>query len=88
MAQEPYREPLPKAFDRDVPPNRFDDYVPPDYFWPVARWVFLLVMSMMAGSAIRDMFATSYIWYLPVCWVGTFVAGYAGLALVEQYRAK
>lgn len=86
--QEPYREPLPKALDRPMTQDRFDDYVPPDYFWPTARWIFLLAVSLMGGSAIRDMYVIGYIWYLPYCWVSTLVAGYAGLALVEKYRAK
>lgn len=83
--QTPYREALPKAFDRPIERERFEDYVPPDYFWPIANWVFGAIISLMGVCALKDMFTSNYNWLLALSWVSTACLGLGALAFIHKW---
>jgi hypothetical protein len=82
-AERPYIESLPKTLSREVEPNRFDDYVPPDYFWPVLNWAFGVLFILLSLCALKELYI-AYNQVLAFTWIATIVAAYAGIALVHK----
>ena len=85
----PYQEPLPKTFNRqpEPEPDRFEGDIP-DYFWPLAKGAFALIVGLMGVIAVRDMYMDKYSWILALSWTSTAVMGLAGIAYIDKNRAK
>lgn len=84
---KPFREPLPKTFERVAEPERFED-IYPDYFWPIAKGAFALVVGLMGIIAVRDMWYDKYSWIVALSWTSTAIMGLAGIAFIDKNRAK
>ncbi len=84
--QGPYREKLPKAFEKPPEAARFDE---PEADWTWYYWLFIyftvgIIIGLMGVAALMEMFK-AYSWLLALSWTSTAVMGIGGLALIQKY---
>lgn len=83
--ERPHQERMPKTLSRQPEPDRFEDEQQPEWFWIFAFWAIMAVIILMGGSALIDMYKSSYSWLLALSWTSTAVCGAGGLALIQKY---
>lgn len=81
---KPHEQRLPKTFERQPEPSRFDEPDPTDWFWFGSYWMVGIVIGLMGVAALMEMFK-SYSWLLALSWTSTAVMGLGGLALIQKY---